>query len=165
MMALTKDDIDERYGVSLPGETVGEWTRRIGKSLADFSVEELAVITSTPLSYRCVDCGVDTFPGNNGRKQLEDIQAGRNTQLTYCSKSEVYTVREEVWDKAGSPSGCLCVGCLEQRIGRLLNATDFCDQDGFARLPCTKRLRKRRERFEMPEPEKASWLDSISEAR
>jgi hypothetical protein len=51
----------------------------------------------------CVDCGVDTI---NAR--------------------EYYIVRDEVWplDPCG---GMLCVGCLEERIGRRLTPADFTD--------------------------------------
>jgi hypothetical protein len=48
-----------------------------------------------------------------------DFRAGMN--------SEIYTVRETVWKKAGVEfsGGCLCIGCLEKRIGRRLRPKDF----------------------------------------
>jgi hypothetical protein len=51
----------------------------------------------------CVDCSVDT------------INAG-----------EYYAVRDDVWplDPRG---GMLCIGCLEERIGRRLTPADFTD--------------------------------------
>jgi hypothetical protein len=43
-------------------------------------------------------------------------------------------------------SGCLCIGCLERRIGRKLLPRDFSSHDKkcWARLPSTERLRNRR---------------------
>ena len=38
-----------------------------------------------------------------------------------------YMVRDAVWDEGGAGSGCLCVGCLEARIGRQLEPGDFPD--------------------------------------
>lgn len=64
------------------------------------------------------------------------------------SQSEVYTVRDAVWAKAGmeADGGCLCIGCLEVRLGRKLNPKDFLRGDAFnsPRLPGTKRLLERR---------------------
>lgn len=48
----------------------------------------------------CIDCGVDTFPG------------------------EFYMVRDDVWP-IGYADGMLCIGCLEVRIGRQLTHDDF----------------------------------------
>jgi hypothetical protein len=42
--------------------------------------------------------------------------------FTVTRKSEVYTVHDAVWTAAGMEpfGGCLCIGCLEQRLGRKL---------------------------------------------
>jgi hypothetical protein len=62
--------------------------------------------------------------------------------------SEVYVVKDEVWKAAGMEpyGGCLCVGCLEERIGRKLKPKDFNDvaAPNNPNLPCTDRLRDRR---------------------
>lgn len=51
--------------------------------------------------YDCADCGTD-------------------------STDERYMVRDHVWAAAGMcPFGFLCVGCIEKRLGRRLNASDF----------------------------------------
>lgn len=51
------------------------------------------------------------------------VDCGDNTQL------EHYFAKNDVWfGAAGMPeTGMLCVGCLETRIGRLLNRNDFTD--------------------------------------
>lgn len=56
----------------------------------------------------CVDCGTDVCPTEVGR-------------------AEFYMVHDPVWAAAGiAPNGgCLCVGCLEARLGRHLDADDF----------------------------------------
>jgi hypothetical protein len=36
-------------------------------------------------------------------------------------------VTDYVWAAAGDTKGCLCIGCLENRLGRRLSRTDFAD--------------------------------------
>jgi hypothetical protein len=40
---------------------------------------------------------------------------------------EWYTVHDHLWAAAGMErlGGCLCIGCLEARLGRRLTAADF----------------------------------------
>jgi hypothetical protein len=42
---------------------------------------------------------------------------------------EWYMVRDSVWNAAGMETmgGCLCIGCLEERLGRRLTPEDFID--------------------------------------
>jgi hypothetical protein len=70
--------------------------------------------------------------------------------------SEIYMVKDAVWKAAGMGNdnelwaaekrwgGCLCIGCLEKRIGRLLTPQDFSDHV-FNSMPGTERLLSRRE--------------------
>jgi hypothetical protein len=59
--------------------------------------------------FLCRDCGFDTF------------------------HREYYMVKRRVWLRAGmlydhaEGDGCLCIGCVEHRIGRKLKPTDFTD--------------------------------------
>jgi hypothetical protein len=71
---------------------------------------------------------------------------GAGVDQTCDDKSEVYTVRDAVWKKAGMEpyGGCLCIGCLERRIGRRLKPKDFPRDHPFHGLPGTPRLRNRR---------------------
>jgi hypothetical protein len=59
---------------------------------------------------------------------------------------EVYIVRESIWLKSGMEpmAGCLCIGCLERRIGRRLKPKDFLRGHPLNDLPGTERLLKRR---------------------
>lgn len=111
--------------------------------LSDVGLENYPM--PTPLNWLCVDCGTDTAPGVFGKVQvLKEIRdGGRYTWLIHTG-CEVYTVLAPVWEMAGSPSGCLCVGCLEKRIGRRLKPKDFQQDDPFAPFPCTPRLESRR---------------------
>ena len=55
--------------------------------------------------FLCVDCGVDT-----------------------SKIHEFYFVKTELWlSVMPSTEGMLCIGCLEKRLGRGLNALDFTD--------------------------------------
>jgi hypothetical protein len=57
----------------------------------------------------CADCGVDTSPVEMG------------------PRAETFMVHDEVWAAAGMSTGRLCVGCLEDRLGRQLTPADFTD--------------------------------------
>jgi hypothetical protein len=99
----------------------------------------------TPESWFCVDCGVNTAPGLMTRKEVEVaflLYGEANQHIT--SESEVYTVTPEVWQATGldDHGGCLCIGCLEQRIGRRLKPKDFLPDHVF------NELRIRRPSFE-----------------
>jgi hypothetical protein len=65
---------------------------------------------------------------------------------TVDDQSEIYTVREAVWRRAKMEpmGGCLCIGCIEKRLGRRLRPRDFLWGHPFNGLPGTERLRRRR---------------------
>jgi len=58
------------------------------------------------MNFNCIDCHLDT--------------------LEIC---EYYMVHNDIWRQANlsTADGMLCIGCLENRIGRTLNAHDFPD--------------------------------------
>ena len=98
-------------------------------------------------SWACVDCGINTAPGipNAERMRLE-IAAFGNIKWTIDENSEVYTVKSPVWKAANMDGwgGCLCIGCLENRLGRRLKPKDFDREHPFHSFPGTERLRTRR---------------------
>jgi hypothetical protein len=108
-----------------------------------------------PDSYICVDCGMDTWPGHQTRAAVEQSMraaraAGkewRGTTITFTAETEVYYVHPHVWAASGIDfwSGCLCIGCLESRIGRQLQSFDFIPDSGFnnPNLPGTIRRLER----------------------
>lgn len=53
-------------------------------------------------SWDCFDCKVDT-------------------------KDEYYMVLDEIWEEFGCGDDLLCIGCLENRVGRNLVRADFND--------------------------------------
>jgi hypothetical protein len=110
-----------------------------------------------PESWLCIDCNVNTAPGLLNRVELENAarELGeawktdeKGIDQTIGSDAEVYTVRDAVWKKAGmgSMGGCLCIGCLEKRLGRRLKPKDFQRNDAFSAVPGTQRLLKRQGR-------------------
>jgi hypothetical protein len=120
------------------------------KSLAD--VEDLLTGRVSEHSL-CVDCGVNTDPSNPTKKEMakriwEAKLAGREwgDTITIDDRCEVYMVREKVWAEAGMGpyGGCLCIGCLEKRLGRRLRPKDFQRNHPFHVLPGTDRLLGRR---------------------
>jgi hypothetical protein len=68
--------------------------------------------------FLCVDCGYDTWV------------------------NEYYMVKESVWRASGMKprNGMLCIGCLETRLSRPLNATDFSAAPINFIFPCSERL-------------------------
>ena len=101
-------------------------------------------------SWLCVDCGFNTAPGFLSRVERQKAfkANGRRIQETIDSNSEVYTVRDSVWQRTGLEpgGGCLCIGCLEKRLGRRLKSEDFDHYDPYndPSLPGTRRLLERR---------------------
>jgi hypothetical protein len=109
-----------------------------------------------PESWLCVDCGFNTAPGLFSRREMEAAFKKLDVLLDdpgveqhIDDRSEVYTVRDAIWKKAGMDGwgGCLCIGCLEKRIGRRLKPKDFLRDHPLNRLPGTPRLLDRRGRF------------------
>ena len=100
-----------------------------------------------PETWCCVDCGYDTAPGWTNREQTElDFARYGESKNTVSDQLEVYHVNADVWALTGLDGwgGCLCIGCLEQRIGRRLKPDDFIPDHPFNSLPGTRRLLKRR---------------------
>jgi hypothetical protein len=99
----------------------------------------------------CVGCGVNTAPGLLTRIEVEiAFIANPNAAVsqTIGDDAEVYMVHDKVWKKAGMEGygGCLCIGCLEKRIGRRLKRKDFVPDHPFNTMPGTPRLLQRQGR-------------------
>jgi hypothetical protein len=97
-------------------------------------------------NWVCVDCGVNTAPGIPDREEaIRQLETKGSYPAGVGTDSEVYMVREQVWKKAGMEpfGGCLCIGCLEQRLGRRLKPKDFIPHV-FNGFPGSDRLLKRR---------------------
>jgi hypothetical protein len=104
-------------------------------------------------SHLCIDCGIDTAPGCSNRveaereaaKQIADGIKNWSLPTRFDNRSETYMVHDHVWKAAGVKpyGGCLCIGCLEQRIGRRLIPDDFANH-ALNTLPGTPRLMDRR---------------------
>ena len=105
-----------------------------------------------PESWACIDCGVNTAPGHLNREQMEQALAldwnNQGVTQTYGELTEIYMVEEPIWEAAGMEpmGGCLCVGCLEKRLGRTLTPKDFLREHSCNKMPGTKRLLARRSR-------------------
>jgi hypothetical protein len=111
-----------------------------------------------PESWLCVDCGINTAPGMFNSAEMEQAiesakAAGKWTdeegiRQTIDNRSEVYTVRAAVWAQVGMEpmGGCLCIGCLEKRLGRRLKPKDFKRNHPFNQVPGTARLLDRQGR-------------------
>ena len=103
-----------------------------------------------PESWACIDCGVNTAPGHLNREQMEQALAldwnNQGVTQTYGELTEIYMVAEPIWEAAGMEpmGGCLCVGCLEKRLGRTLTPKDFLREHSCNKMPGTKRLLARR---------------------
>src|SRR5262249_10299080 len=97
------------------------------------------------------DCGVNTAPGMpDGWTMRAELETEGKSKFHYGSKSEVYIVRNPIWKEAGMApwGGCLCIGCLEKRLGRELSPRDFANK-----YPGTPRLLSRQGRKVWHPPE------------
>lgn len=104
---------------------------------------------NAPESWCCIDCGFNTAPGFSTKEEMwREFASKKAVKQTADTKSEIYMVHDHVWRKAGMEafSGCLCVGCLEKRIGRPLIQDDFTDHVFNTTLPGTPRLLERQGR-------------------
>ena len=98
-------------------------------------------------SWICVDCKVNTAPGfMDGPTLRAYMNLCGTAPQRVGPDSEVYMVHNRVWDKAGMEAwnGCLCIGCLEKRLGRKLKPQDFDADNPLNEMPGTTRLRARR---------------------
>jgi hypothetical protein len=101
-----------------------------------------------PESWACVDCSINTAPGCLDRTQREQSLAGNvYIENTIDEMSEVYVVKPRLWIAAGmeETAGCLCIGCLEMRIGRRLVHKDFSRKHTINSRRGTTRLLSRRD--------------------
>lgn len=121
--------------MAVPKEAIESWHR--DKAVQDNVVE----------SWLRIDCGVNTAPGfkDGPTLRIEIALYGESMQCFY-DRNEVYHVRNRIWREAGMKpwGGCLCIGCLEKRLGRRLRPRDFDPKDTWKDLPCTDRLLNRR---------------------
>ena len=61
-------------------------------------------------------------------------------------ENEYYMLRPELWRKVCRFNDMLCIGCVEDRLGRMLVPTDFKLEETFARamqFPPSHRLKQR----------------------
>jgi hypothetical protein len=102
----------------------------------------------TTESWACVDCGFNTAPGCLNREQMEQAMAHPwEEPKPYVNHlSEVYMVTPEIWKAVDMEpkDGCLCIGCLEERLGRTLTPKDFFPKHPLNKFPGTERLLSRR---------------------
>lgn len=121
-------------------KTSRELAKVLSKNIYDVSVFDTTVVEEVngeEVSYRdyivvtadrhevafdCKDCGINTL-----------------------YSGEYYMVEDYIWDATQAGSGMLCIGCLENRIGRKLQSSDFSNaplnKDGFGMK--SERLQKR----------------------
>jgi hypothetical protein len=88
-----------------------------------------------PESWHCVDCNRDTAPGFFSRADMEKAiaalgekwRAGEGLTQTIDADTEIFHVRAAAWKAArmAPMGGCLCIRCLEKRLGRQLRPKDF----------------------------------------
>jgi hypothetical protein len=131
--------------------TASHARQSLGRWQSTFTLHDITRGCSMPDTWNCIDCGENTAPGMSGANDvLEALNAGRGIKQKVDKRSEIYTASESVWRAArmGDHDGCLCVGCLENRLGRMLNREDFIPWHVFngPHYPRTKRLKDRLER-------------------
>ena len=163
-----------------------------GEQVAAGDRDECDLRGLIPESHNCIDCGYNTQPGCSNRAECEQMireQKARGIKnwslpMSLTANDETYIVHRHVWKRAGMEpgtrnfsgkpgmkgdySGCLCIGCLEMRLGRKLQPFDFLPDHPFNN-PNTPGTRRRLERLtgcetvegleDHPAPPEASKLD------
>ncbi|MCG2668759.1 hypothetical protein ACFPFP_17555 [Bradyrhizobium sp. GCM10023182] len=96
-----------------------------------------------PKHWNCVDCGVNTAKGGPTEEFARRKVKRGVAKVWQADKTwEVYEVNPQVW-KAARCRSVLCIGCIEQRIGRRLTPADFTDGE-LNQIVGTKRLSDRK---------------------
>jgi hypothetical protein len=113
--------------------------------------EDKAVQDNIVESWLCIDCGMNTAPGHPSGPEIRvafTMNPKASLSLPLTCETEIYDVKDAIWSQAGMRpwNGCLCIGCLEKRLGRKLRPKDFSSHDKktWADFPCTERLLNRR---------------------
>jgi hypothetical protein len=118
------------------------------KSAAQSRKTSTSLKGSISESWICIDCKVNTAPGLMTRVETEKAFAAgkKSVPMRVGDDSEIFIVRDKVWtaSKVAPWGGCLCIGCLETRIGRRLRPKDFLRNHPLNQLPGTARLLERR---------------------
>jgi hypothetical protein len=92
---------------------------------------------ATPESWGCIDCGINTAPGIATRVEMEK---------SYKTAAALARLSgEKKGGRVGANGGCLCIGCIERRLGRRLKPKDFPRRHPLNSLPGTERLIERQE--------------------
>jgi hypothetical protein len=124
-------------------------SRKKRASPFEWSVSDVCRHAALPRNWLCIDCDTNTAPGLSTAKEVAAAWSDSGTiKQTIDDRSEVYSVHPEVWKAAGmrDRGGCLCIGCLEERLGRRLRAADFIPDNGLNETPGSRRLQSRRRR-------------------
>jgi len=59
------------------------------------------------------------------QREIERRFKCKDCKVNTGTIAEYYMVEDRVWKKAGNEAGMLCIGCLEDRLGRRLHTNDF----------------------------------------
>jgi hypothetical protein len=142
------EDAQRQVGVPLIDALEAVWAAKCG--------DENDLRGTMSESNLCADCGLDTAPGCLDRREMEAAvkalgsgwKKGEGVPQSVGHDTEKYFVRDVIWEKAGMTpwGGCLCIGCLEKRLGRRLKPKDFDRDHPFNSMPGTPRLLNRRDR-------------------
>ena len=109
--------------------------------------KDKAVQDEVTESWLCVDCGRNTAPGvPDGPSTRKQIKRRGKFKFRVGTDAEVFMVRNAMWREAGMRAwnGCVCIGCIEKRLGRRLTPKDFNWGHVFNGYPATRRLHSRR---------------------
>lgn len=114
---LTQNYRREEFAVLVPlAVAPGTWTS------AEALHEELHRSGADARTCVLISMAKDAWLGMTGQWQYDCADCGAD------STTERYMVHHHVWAAAGMcPFGFLCIGCIEQRLGRRLVAADFLD--------------------------------------
>lgn len=109
------------------------------------NVTEATTASGYPHSWICLRCGLNTAPGCLSAAQLADgfksLRLKPNaTEITIDDRCKVYAVKSSIWEIAGVEIGCMCIACLESRLGTMVMPRDFDRRHSCHSLPGTRRL-------------------------
>jgi hypothetical protein len=104
---------------------------------------------STLIKGRHGEFPADAFRTANPDQFLRALQRYARFECEACGRfcrDEYYMLRTELWRKVCQSNNILCIGCVEDRLGRKLVPTDFNVEETFAsamQFPPCRRLKQR----------------------
>lgn len=104
-----------------------QWREAVAnaKATSDFYEEVMIVMEAHGKTYDDLRNFIDLYGGDYEYHSKYTGAPCKDCGVKTVEIGEYYNVYNDVWNEADGGQGFLCIGCLENRLGRKLNPDDF----------------------------------------